>query len=409
MVLATDIAETSLTVAGVRIVVDAGLAREPRFDPRTGMSRLTTVTTSRASADQRAGRAGRTEPGVAYRLWSKLDHGTRQAHRSPEIVQADLAGFALELAAWGGPEAVDQLDFIDRPPPGALAQAHELLVELGALEGPAADRPGTITALGERMLRIPVHPRLARMITLDQSALSCLLAALVDERDIVRGRDPVADIALRVAAVADRASIDGVDRRAAARVRDRAIDIGRRAGVGVDFVTVDPDRAGAVLLLAFPDRVAGRRRPGQFQLRTGSGAWLPDDDPLAHEDFVVAVDLDGKRDRARIRLAAAIGADDVTALLADAVVETRRIDWDTGRDELVETIDRRLGSLRLGEVTRRPAPGDATIARRSSTECGRRTSPRCAGTNRRWRCASGSPTSTARSATRGPTGATPPW
>ncbi|MGA9279167.1 ATP-dependent helicase HrpB, partial [Ilumatobacter sp.] len=164
VVLSTDIAETSLTVDGVRIVVDSGLAREPRFDPRTGMTRLTTVSTSRASAEQRAGRAGRTEPGAAYRLWSKLEHGTRARHRSPEILQADLAGFALELAAWGVGAEPDRptgdLTFIDEPPTAALRQARELLIGLHAID---PDRGG-LTPLGRNMLALPVHPRLARMV-----------------------------------------------------------------------------------------------------------------------------------------------------------------------------------------------------------------------------------------------------
>jgi ATP-dependent helicase HrpB len=180
VVLSTDIAETSLTVDGVRVVVDSGLAREPRFDARTGMTRLTTVSTSRASAEQRAGRAGRTEPGAAYRLWSKLEHGTRSKHRSPEIAQADLAGFALELAAWGGG---DELRFIDAPPAGALAQARELLADLHAV-----DADGSITPLGRTMLGLPVHPRLARMVAVDRSPLACVIATLVEERDIFRGR-----------------------------------------------------------------------------------------------------------------------------------------------------------------------------------------------------------------------------
>ena len=168
VVLSTDIAETSLTVDGVRVVVDSGLAREPRFDARTGMTRLTTVSTSRASAEQRAGRAGRTEPGAAYRLWSKLEHGTRSKHRSPEITQADLAGFALELAAWGG---ADELRFIDAPPAGALAQGRELLADLHAI-----DADGSITPLGRTMLGLPVHPRLARMVAVDRSSLACVIA-----------------------------------------------------------------------------------------------------------------------------------------------------------------------------------------------------------------------------------------
>jgi ATP-dependent helicase HrpB len=356
VVLSTDIAETSLTVDGVRVVVDSGLAREPRFDARTGMTRLTTVSTSRASAEQRAGRAGRTEPGAAYRLWSKLEHGTRSKHRSPEIVQADLAGFALELAAWGGG---DELRFIDAPPTGALAQARELLADLHAI-----DADGSITPLGRTMLGLPVHPRLARMVAVDRSSLACVVATLVEERDIFRGRpdDLPADLALRIGALTGRRSHDAADRGAVHRLRDRAADLARRAGIRFDLDDVDPDRTGVVLLLGYPDRLAARRRPGQFQLRSGSGAWLPDDDPLADEAFLVAADLDGRRERARIRLAAVVDADDVVAEFGPEVVERRTLEWDAGRDDLVETIERRLGSIQLGQRVGRPEPGDGTTA-----------------------------------------------
>ena len=355
VVLSTDIAETSLTVDGVRIVVDSGLARAPRFDVRTGMSRLTTIATSRSSAEQRAGRAGRVEPGVCYRLWSKVEHGTRPAHRAPEITEVDLAGLALELAAWGGDAS--SLSFPDPPPARALDAGRSLLADLGAL-----DDHGAITGLGRTMLGLPVHPRLARMIASSPDALSCILAAVVDERDVMRGRpdDVPTDLSLRVRLVCGTDSHDRADRRAVQRLRDRAADIARRARIRFDTDTVDPDRAGATLLLAFPDRLAGRRRPGQFQLRTGSGAWLPDTDPLAHEDFVVAVDLDGKRDRSRIRLAAALDADDVAAAFPDDLAETRALEWDTDRDDLVERVERRLGSIRLGVITRPPTPGDET-------------------------------------------------
>ena len=292
VVLSTDIAETSLTVDGVRVVVDSGLAREPRFDARTGMTRLTTVSTSRASAEQRAGRAGRTEPGAAYRLWSKLEHGTRTKHRSPEITQADLAGFALELAAWGGG---DDLRFIDPPPAGPLAHARELLVGLHAI-----DDDGSITPLGRTMLGLPVHPRLARMVAVDRSSLACVIATLVEERDIFRGRpdDLPADLALRIGALTGRRGHDAADRGAVHRLRDRAADLARRARISFDLDDVDPDRSGVVLLLGYPDRLAARRRPGQFQLRAGASAWLPDDDPLADGLFVVAAALAGHRERA---------------------------------------------------------------------------------------------------------------
>ncbi len=357
VVLSTDIAETSLTVDGVRVVVDAGLSREPRFDARTGMTRLTTVAASRASADQRAGRAGRTEPGAAYRLWSKLEHGARARHRSPEILQSDLAGLALELAAWGGGA---ELSFIDEPPSGALRHAAELLDDLYATD----PDDGSITPLGRRMLGLPVHPRLARMIAVDQSPLACVVAALVDERDIFRGRpdDLPADLALRVDAVTGAAGFDMADRGAVHRLRDRAGDLARRAGIAFDLGGIARDRSGAVLLLAYPDRIAAARRRGQFQLRSGAGAWLPDDDPLAAEPFLVAADLDGRRDRARIRLAAAVDAAEVVAGFGPAIVEQRTVAWDADRNDVVASVERRLGAIRLGRQVERPGPGPDTTA-----------------------------------------------
>ena len=356
VVLATDIAETSLTVEGIRVVVDSGLARAPRFDVGTGMTRLTTVSISRDSADQRAGRAGRVEPGVAYRLWSRMEHGTRPAHRAAEITQVDLAGLMLELAAWGTPAG--ELSFVDQPPAKARRQAVELLGALGAVDG-----TGAITPLGRRMVGLPVHPRLARMIVGRPDTLSCIVAAVVDERDIVRtSRDRApADLALRVEAVAGRSGDDRVDRRAAARLRERAADIARRAGIRFDLDAVDADDAGAALLVGFPDRLAARRRPGQFQLRNGTGAWVADDDPLAVAPFVVAADLDGKRSGARIRLGSAVDEAVIAALL-DGVVEDRRLEWDADADDLVERVERRLDALRLGSERRRPLPGEDTTA-----------------------------------------------
>ncbi len=360
VVLATDIAETSLTVTGVRIVVDAGLAREPRFDPRTGMSRLTTVSTSRASAEQRAGRAGRTEPGVAYRLWSKLEHGTRSRHRSPEITQADLAGFALELAAWGvDADAQPSLRFIDDPPTAALRQARELLAQLGALGD-----DGRITELGRTMSSLPVHPRLARMLAMEPSPLTCTVATLLDERDVFRGRpgDLPVDLALRVAVVSGAAGHDAVDRGALHQVRDRAEQLARRLRIPFDRQVIDHDRTGAVLVHAFPDRVAGRRRPGQFTMRAGGGARIETTDPLADEELIVAADLDGKRDNARVRRAAALDAADLVAAFGDDVREQVALEWRSDRDDLVEVVERRLGSIRLAATTRPPTAGSTTTA-----------------------------------------------
>ena len=357
VVLSTDIAETSLTVDGVRVVVDSGLARAPRFDVRTGMTRLTTVTTSRSSAEQRAGRAGRVEPGACYRLWSKIEHGSRAAHRSPEIEEVDLAGLMLELAAWGTP--AEQLAFPTPPPPKAMRAAAQLLHDLEAI-----DADDHITDVGRRMLGLPVHPRLARMLVAEPTPLGCALAVLIDERDLLRGRpdDLPSDLSLRLRLLAGRDVHDLADRRAVRRLRDRAHDLARRMRIRFDPDLIDADRAGGALLHAFPDRLAARRRPGQFQLRTGSGAWLPDTDPLAHEPFVVAADLDGKRDRSRIRLAAALDADDVADTFGDQIDETVRLEWDDGRDDLVERVERRLGSMQLGAMTRRPEAGEATTA-----------------------------------------------
>ena len=195
VVLSTDIAETSLTVKGVRIVIDSGLARAPRFDASTGMTRLRTIPISKASSDQRAGRAGRTEPGIAIRMWSKLEHAARPAHIEPEITQVELAGFMLELASWGTLDP-DSLVFLDPPPRRTVEEAIELLSKLGAV------RDGHITDRGRAMSRLPLHPRLARMVVdagLDQP-LACYLAALVDERDILSGRpdDVPTDLAIRL-------------------------------------------------------------------------------------------------------------------------------------------------------------------------------------------------------------------
>ncbi len=360
VVLSTDIAESSLTVSGVRVVVDAGLARVPRHDLGNGMTRLTTVSTSRASADQRAGRAGRTEPGVAYRLWSKLEHATRRAHLEAEITQVDLAGVALELAAWG--TSIDDLRFIDPPPARALKQAHELLRALGAL-----DAAGLPTSTGRAMLALPLHPRLARMVADAPEAdkgLACVIAAILDERDVLRGRadELPADLALRVRVVCGLEHHERADRRDVGRVRDRATDIARRAGAHNDLEGIDAERTGASLALAFPDRVAVRRRQlGQFQMRTGNGAWVAATDELANDRFVVAADLDGNRSSARIRIGAGIEASELINSLGDAVERETILMWDKQRDDLVAHTTVRLGSMLLDEQFRTPVHGNATV------------------------------------------------
>lgn len=362
VVVSTDVAETSLTVDGVRIVIDSGLVRAPRHDAATGMTRLTTVTTSRSSATQRAGRAGRQSPGVAYAMWSRIEHGTRRAHPTPEISEVDLASFLLEVLAWGSD--VDTMRLLTPPPVAAMRSARALLVDLGAI-----GEDGTVTDAGRQMLTLPLHPRLARMVVVRPEPVSCVLAALLDERDPLRGRrdDIPSDLEIRVGLVGS-ARVDlpagvRVDPAGLDRIRRRAADLMRRAGIAGDPADARPEHAGRSLLEAYGDRIAMRRRPGQFQLRTGSGAWLPETDPLSAEEFIVAADLDGRRDRARVRLAAAVEPEDVLSRFASApglMTERRRLHWDPDRDDLVESVERRLGSLRLGTTTSRPAPGDET-------------------------------------------------
>ena len=358
VVLATDIAETSLTVEGVRVVVDSGSARAPRFDARTGMTRLKTVPISKASADQRSGRAGRTEPGVAYRLWSKVEHSPRKRHIEPAVTQVDLAGLALELAAWGANDPAD-LQFLDQPPKRSFEEARRLLELLGALED------GRLTDVGRAMVNLPLHPRLARMVVDagEDQWLACILAALIDDRDILRGRpDEIpADIGTRLLLIADPASRhEALDRRARDRVSHNAGDLARRAGASKGAIEID--NSGRILALAFPDRLAVQRgSAGRFQLRTGTSAWVAGSDPIAAEPFVVVADLDGKRKDARIRLAAALDADEVATVFAHEVEDKVSLEW-VG-DRLVEKRVVRLGGMVLDEREQRAQPGpDATAA-----------------------------------------------
>jgi len=364
VVLATDIAETSLTVDGVRVVVDTGQARTPRFDPRSGLTKLHTGPISRASAEQRAGRAGRTEPGVAYRLWSKLEHGARRPHAAPEIAGVDLAGLALELAVWGADPA--RLAFLDPPPPRALEEARSLLLILGAVDG--AGRP---TALGRAMADLPLHPRLARMVVAGAGWTACLLAALLEDRDVLRGRpdDLPADVALRAALVSDP---DGrhplADTGAVRGAARRARELARRAGIRP--APVDPSRCGPLLALAYPDRVAQARGGARFRLRSGAGAWLPAGDPLAGEAFLAVAEIDAGRGDGRIRLAAGLDAADIEAA-AGGPEETVSLSWDPARDDLRAKVERRLGALVLstsdGPAPAGPGTTRALLARVRST------------------------------------------
>jgi ATP-dependent helicase HrpB len=371
VVLSTDIAETSLTVAGVRVVVDGGWHRTPRYDPRSGLTRLETVGITKASADQRAGRAGRTEPGVAYRLWSKLEHAARRPFADPEISSADLAGLALELAVWSG--GAEALPFLDPPPPRALEEGRRLLTSLGAL-----DADGRPTAAGRAMAELPLHPRLARMVigavAAGRGGTACALAALLEERDVLRGRpDEIeTDVAVRLWLLVDREiRHPQADGAAVAAARRRAGELARRVGIDPP----GPEAAlnpGPVLALAYPDRIGQARGGGRFRLRGGGGGWLAAGEPLSGEAFLVAAELDaaGRGSAAagkdsRIRLAATLDAEDVETVAAATGATVERVatlSWDPTRDDLRARAERRLDGLILGETEGPAEPGPATTA-----------------------------------------------
>lgn len=296
VVLATSIAETSLTVPGVRIVVDGGFRRTPRLDGATGLSRLVTARISRAAAEQRAGRAGRTEPGVAIRLWSEATQRGMALQDRPEMLESELSGLVLDCAAWGAPP--ESLPFLDLPPAGQVAAARALLRDLDAL-----DADGRITTTGTRMARLGTHPRLARMMCAveheGEAALAAELAALLEERDPLRGREPPADITLRL----DAHDADPVAMRA---IRRTAALHRRRLGVH-GTVRAEGD-AGALLAAGFPDRIALKRgtMDGAFRLASGQGARLPATDPLSRERLLAVAELELKGTEARIRMAAPI-------------------------------------------------------------------------------------------------------
>jgi ATP-dependent helicase HrpB len=358
VVLATSIAETSLTIEGVRVVVDSGLMRVPRFSPRTGMTRLETVPVTRASADQRCGRAGRLGPGVCYRLWTEPEQAHRVPHGTPEIREADLAPLALELAAWGVSDPAE-LAWLDSPLPAAYTQARELLTELGAL-----DAGGAITPHGRRMAELAFHPRLAHMVLrareLGAGGFACDLAALLGERDLLRGEGAAPDADARLRLEALHAAARG---RAPGSVRGYAVDRGAlhrvlaearhwRERLGVRGETGELDGAGLLLAFAYPDRI-GQRRPGQrghFLLRNGRGAALLEAQPLSEADWLVAAEVGGEGRESRIFLAAPVELAELEAHFAEQMEEERVLEWDAEAGAVRARRRTRLGALVLRDA-----------------------------------------------------------
>lgn len=370
VILATAIAETSLTVPGVRIVVDAGLMRVPRFSPRTGMTRLETVRVTRASADQRRGRAGRMEPGVCVRLWSAGEEAGFLAHGTPEILTADLAPLALELAAAGVGDATD-LTWLDPPPGSALLQAADLLRQLDAL-----DPRGRITTTGREMVRLGLHPRLGHLAVRAEAegaqGLAAAIVALVSDRDIARrpapDRAPDADLRLRIDALLRAGSTPGfeVDRGGLARAGQALREWRRRLNAPAG--PVDGDMAGRLLAWAYPDRIAARRPglPGRFLLRNGRGAVLAAGQSLVRADYLAVAEVDDAGAESRIQLAAPIDAATVAELAEDHGVRETVVEWDPDRRAAVARERLSLGAIRLVErAARDPDPAllqDAAIA-----------------------------------------------
>ncbi|PHK94904.1 ATP-dependent helicase HrpB [Pseudoroseomonas rhizosphaerae] len=355
VVLATSIAETSLTVPGVRIVVDGGFRRAPRLDPATGLARLATLRISRASAEQRAGRAGRTEPGVAIRLWTEALHRGLPLSDRPEILESELSGLALDCAAWGGePEA---MAFLDPPPAGQLAAARALLRDLDAL-----DAQGRITAMGRRMARLGTHPRLARMMAeaadAEEAALAAELAALLEERDPIRGREAPSDIQLRLDLL-HGADDPNADRAALGRIR-RAVSLHRRR-LGVPGGTEAAGDAGLLLAAGFPDRIAARRgsMDGAFRLAGlsgsgsagGQGARLPATDRLGKSPLLAVADLELAGTEARIRMAAPLTREALERKFPERLVREEGASFDARAGAVVARRRLRLGPLVLEEST----------------------------------------------------------
>ncbi|KMQ72905.1 ATP-dependent helicase HrpB [Marinobacter subterrani] len=346
VVLATAIAETSLTIEGVRVVIDSGQQRRAVFDPNSGMTRLVTGRVSRASAEQRKGRAGRIEPGTCYRLWSESEQFGLADYTPPEILEADLAPLVLELAQWGARDAAS-VAWIDEPPAAHWKQAADLLQWLDML-----DSGGAITDHGKAARELGIHPRLAHMVLRGRSiglgGPGAALAALLEERDLL-GPGAGADMHERVRVFYGERSDRGLDPARLKAVRQAARRLSGSAPA--DASMPSETGIGRLLALAYPDRVA-RRRPGnapRYQLSNGKGAVLRDGDPLARHDWLVAAELDGRAREATIYLAAPVDPPDLEQDLSGHIQDTEEATWDDRRGTIVARRLRKLGELVLHE------------------------------------------------------------
>ncbi len=351
VVLATSIAETSITIDGVRVVIDSGLERVPRYEPDVGITRLETQRVSRASADQRRGRAGRTEPGICLRLWDEPQTAGLLPFRAPEIRAADLSGLLLDCAAWGVTDPLS-LSWLDPPPSGALAAAREELATLGALDG-----DGKLTDTGHRLRRLPLPPRLARMIVsaaeLGEARRAAEIAAVLVERGIGGNS---ADLDQRLSAFArDRG-------KRADSMRALARNWAKEAEEGARVPSRSAMSTAALLALAYPDRIAmARGRHGQFLLASGRAAALDTADPLALAPFLIIAELTGSAARARILLAAATNEAEVRAIAGDRIDAAESVEFETSSAAVRTRRTERLGSITLRSEPR-PTKPSAEVA-----------------------------------------------
>jgi len=384
VVLATNIAETSLTIEGVRVVVDTGFSRQLRFDPSTGLNRLETLRISAASSEQRAGRAGRVAPGVCFRLWTEHTQKTLLPFTPPEIRVSDLTPLALDLALWGVADPAS-LSFLDAPPAAHLAEGRALLMRLGAL-----DPRGAITWLGKKMAALPMHPRLSAMLigaeSIGAGELACTLAAILSERDILpRGSGSLSesDLLDRVEALQERRDPQGCRtvERLAGYFR-KALGVSEKGGSRSPIPTptlplkgrevasqgreLPPEAAlvGELLMKAYPDRVARERSPGsgRYLMANGSGARLSARSNLRAQPFIIAVEVEGGGAEGEIHLASAVTLDAVRAGCASAITRGKMVFWDEREGRVVAREEERLGAILLSERSATPTREEGTAA-----------------------------------------------
>jgi ATP-dependent helicase HrpB len=347
IILSTSVAETSLTIDGVCVVIDSGLARTSHFDVRRGMSGLVTIPVSKAVADQRRGRAGRQRPGICYRLWTEEEHAPLFDYPQPEIKNADLAPLVLDLAQWGTPTG-SNLRFLDPPPEPHLAQARTLLENLGAI-----DHFGKLTKHGRTMAELPLHPRFASMILrgmeYDFGALACDIAALLEERDILAGRkDSDVDLALRLHTLNQkRTSDEGIIERIATQSKR----LRKLLGIRIGSKEKEENAPGILLALAYPERIARRRENNsyRYQMANGTTCILPKGSLLDREEFLAVGEVDGIGAEVRIYLAAPLAKKDVQHVFADSIIEEEEIRWSSSNEAVIARTISRIGAMVISE------------------------------------------------------------